>query len=729
MQRTVIAAVGSYLFSILGVIISISPSYGRIPEFLRDVAPILDKGGCSVAACHGKFGGRGGFQLSLLTLSPEDDYEPIVKGDKGRRVDLAHPEKSLFLLKPSGGVSHGGGERFPANSASYRTILSWLKAGAPFSDKDPRLTKLQVLPAKAELKGVGIPLQLKVVATYTDGSKRDVTGQAVYMSSNPGAIVVSDTGVVKGLHWGGGSVMARYLGVIAPGFITLAQAGKNTWPTIVNNNLIDRYIFNNLKSLNVLPSALSSDTEFLRRVTLDTLGRLPTSEEITAFIADHSPNKRTQKIDALLNDPGFADYRAMRLADLLRVNPRKIGYNSLSDRSAYLFYEWIWKSVTINQPWDRFTRDILTARGSIYQNGPAAFYRIERAPNDRMETIGQAFLGVRMACARCHKHPFDRWTTDNYWNFAAFCDKVAERPGRLQDEAVIVYAQEQKLINQSVNGKNKGKPAPPTYLGEKEPAPESKDMISDMADWIISHKNPFFARATINRLWSWYFGEGIINPVDDMRSTYPESVPGLLDALAGELINRKYDVKQIIRLILTSRTWQLSSLPNSSNLLDDRYFSRSYPRPMPAQVFLDMVNQATGAKETFSSYAERASAVQAAAPISNYFLDSFGQSHREYLADLNPKLEPNIVQTLHMINSSYIDNKIRGGGTMGESLKANPKEAGLIKALYLKTLSRPPTPAEIARETAIMGKAKDRNSAAQDLLWALVSSREFYFNH
>jgi hypothetical protein len=698
-------------------------------EFLRDIAPILDRSGCSTAQCHGKFGGRGGFQLSLLTLSPEDDYDPIVTGGRGRRVNFARPEESLLLLKATGTISHGGGERFAVNSPQYRTLLRWIRQGAPFPATDPRLVSLKIVPKQVVLTKAGKPLPLKVFATYTDGTSRDVTRQTVFQSTDPGVIGVNDSGALTGLRWGGGAVMGRYLGVIAVSFATLPQVRKGTYPAVAVNNVIDKCVFDNLKHLNVVPSPLCNDAEFLRRVTLDTLGRLPTLDEMNAFAADARLDKRARVIDALLDRPEYVDFRTMRLADLLRVNPRKLGYTNASDRAAELYYEWIWNSVRANQPWDKFVHELLTARGSTCQVGPAAFYRVETAANDRMENIGQAFLGVRMSCARCHKHPFDRWTTDDYWNFAAFTNKIQLGGGKLYDESVVYYEPNAQLRNQSVNGRNKGKIAPPTFLGEKQPAPDSKDEIASLADWVTAPNNPFFARATMNRMWSYYFGRGIIQPVDDMRVTSPESVPGLLDALAKLLVDSKYDTKQVTRQILNSRAYQLSSIPNVSNKQDDHFFSHFAPRPMPAQVLLDIVNQATAAREQFTNFPERSRAVQASIPVGNSFLDAFGQSHREFLTDLNPKLEPNLVQTLTMINSNYIENKVRNGAAVAEIVKTTKSDEDLIRACYARTFCRQPNATELTKAQGLLQQAKDRKEGAQDLLWALVTAREFYFNH
>ncbi len=707
------------------------PSVPARVEFLRDVAPILDRGGCSGSQCHGKFGGRGGFQISLLTLSPEDDFEPIVYGARGRRINFTAPEKSLLLLKAVGAAPHVGGKRFAIGSYQYNTLLRWIKQGAPFEDKDPRLTTLRVVPDKLQLAKARMPRQLKVMATYTDGSTRDVTRQTAFQSTNGAVLDVSQNGVVNGLRWGGGAVVVRYLGTVAACFVTLPQVRKGAYPETPNNNIVDKYVFDNLKQLNVVPSSLSDDTEFLRRVTLDTLGRLPSPDEVVAFQADGSPTKRAKMIDSLLERPEYVDFRTLRLADLLRVNPRKFGNGNgaLADRSAVLFYDWIWNSVAQNQPWDQFVHDLIEARGSTYQNGPANFYRVERGANDRMENIGQAFLGVRMSCARCHKHPFDRWTTDNYWNFASFMGKVNARGGKLNNEEIIGYDGGARVVNQSVNGKNRGRIAPCTYLGETEPAKETPDMIASLADWMIDTKNPFFARATVNRLWSYYFVRGVIHPVDDMRATTPESVPGLLDALAKEMVDHKYDMKYVTRLILNSRTYQLSAVPNASNEKDDRFFSHYFPKAMPAEALIDAVNQATGAPEKFGSFPERSRAVQAEVPNGSQFLSAFGQSHREFLADIDPKLEPNLVQTLMMINSPYIENKIRQGTTVNNEVARSDTDEALVRGLYMRTFCRPPNPTELSKSVAILKLTPDRHEGAQDLLWALLSAREFFFNH
>lgn len=709
------------------------------PQFLRDIAPILDKKGCSVAGCHGKFGGRGGFQLSLLTLSPQDDYDPIVRGARGRRINFVEPEKSLFLLKATGKVPHGGGQRFPVDSPEYRAIRDWIAAGAPFdTEKDPKLAALTVLPREAILPRVGAKQTLKVYARFTDGTVRNVTAYANYEVKDTAIASADEKGVVTGKRWGGTAVIVRYLGTVQASFLTLPREDKKPYPKVTRFNVVDEFVYDNLKKMNVVPSRLTTDREFIRRVTLDLCGRLPDADEIETFVSDKTPDKRAKLIDKLLDSPEYVDLRTLRLSDLLRIHPRNLGNNIGGERSAALFTEWVRDAVRDNMPYDRFVKGIVLARGSTYKNGAANFYRVDRSPEDRMETVGQAFLGLRMSCARCHKNPFDRWTTDDYWNFAAFLGKVGTRGGMLDNETEVFYNAGGRVVNQSVTGK-RGQVAEPTFLGEPEPlrlaVEKSGGKIDDVnvlerfADWVASPENPYFAKATVNRLWGNYMGRGIIDPVDDMRATTPPSVPGLLDALAKDFVRSGYDIRQLTRVIMNSRAYQTASEVNPTNKLDDRFFSRFYPRPMLGQVFLDVLNQATGNYDRFGDFPVETKAAQLTLPVGSYFLDTFGRAHREFLADLEPKVEPTLVQTLHILNSPYISGKVNAGnGTVAALVKdKNISDEQLVTRLYLKTFCRPPSPKEMAAALKHLKDAPKRDEAAQDLMWALISAREFYF--
>ncbi len=701
-------------------------------RFLKDIAPILDKQGCSVGMCHGKFGGQGGLNLSLLTLNPETDYEPIVHHNRGRRINLLEPDQSLFFLKPTGQVPHEGGLRFDPNSENALKILRWIEAGAPFSDDEPRLRKLEVEPSTFVLADVGQIAQLKVLAYFSDGSVEDVTEKAVYESKDAPVAEVSPTGEVASVRWGGTAIIARFLGVVDAAFVTIPRASKTDTLSedekFKPNNFIDEFVLEKLEKLNIRPSALTTDDAFMRRVYLDTIGRLPTPDEIKAFLNDTDPYKRTHLIDMLLDTPEWVNLRTLKLADMLRIHPRTLGNGAFGERGATLFHEWVHEAVETNAPYDKFVRELITARGSTFQHGPTNYYRIERQPAGRAETTAQVFLGIRLSCARCHKHPFDQWTTDDYWNFAAFTGKIRTQGGELYNEQVISYNPNGRVINQSVEG-NRGQVAQPTFLGgESLSANYQGDILQVLADWMTSSTNPYFAKATVNRIWSHYFSRGIVDPVDDMRATTPPSVEGLLEALADAFVQSGFDTKHVIRLILNSRTYQLSAEPNETNQLDDRFFSRFYPRPMMAQILLDVLNDVTETEERYGRYPAGTRSVELPLPVSSRFLSLYGRSSREFLGDLDPKLEPTLTQALHMINSSYIHKKLRSsGGVLTRLMKAKLNNRELINELYLTTLSRFPTDTEFESAKAYLAESPKRRPGSEDILWALISSREFIF--
>ena len=701
-------------------------------KFLKDIAPILDKQGCSAGMCHGKFGGQGGLNLSLLTLNPESDYEPIVHHNRGRRINLLEPDQSLFFLKPTGQIPHEGGLRFDPNSEEALTILRWIEAGAPFSDDEPRLQKLEIEPSSFVLSDVGQTAQLKVRAHFSDGSVEDVTEKAVYESKDAPVAEVSPNGEVTSVRWGGTAVIARFLGVVDAAFVTIPRVSETDATSqeseFTPNNFIDEFVLAKLKKLNIRPSALTTDDVFMRRVYLDTVGRLPTPDEIKAFLSDTSSDKRSDLIDMLLDTPEWVHLRTLKLADMLRIHPRTLGNGAFGERGATLFHEWVHDAVTENRPYDAFVRELITARGSTYQHGPTNYYRIERQPAGRAETTAQVFLGIRLSCARCHKHPFDQWTTDDYWNFAAFTGKVRIQGGELYNEQVISYNPRGRVINQSVQG-NRGEVALPTFLGGESLAPNYQgDVLQVLADWMTSSTNPYFAKATVNRLWSYYFSRGIVDPVDDMRATTPPSVEGLLEALADAFVESGFDAKHVIRQILNSRTYQLSAEPNETNQLDDRFFSRFYPRPMMAQVLLDVLNDVTETEEKYGRYPAGTRSVELPLPVSSRFLSLYGRSDREFLGDLDPKLEPTLTQALHMINSSYIHKKLRNSnGVLTRLIKESPDDGKLITELYLGTLSRFPTDEEFETAKFYIAESPKRRAGCEDLLWALLSSRSFIF--
>lgn len=726
-------------------LVLVGPAWSQEPRsgttFLRDVAPILDRRGCSTSGCHGKNGGAGGFQISLLTLAPEEDYDPIVKGDGGRRIDLKDPENSRFLLKPTGGDGHKGGVRFKEGSPEYRAILQWIREGASFRTEEPRLANLVVEPRNA-VAAVGSDIALRVTAHWSDGVKQDVTRMAVYSSSDEPVAIVSPEGKVHGVRWGATSIQVRFLGVARAAFVAFPRpGGKVAHQENASSGFIDDLVFSNLHNLNVIPSETAPDGLFCRRVYLDALGVLPTPTELSMFVGDPASDKRSRLIDALLERPEYVDLQTLRLADLLRLNPAKAKDDvTFGMRSIVLFHDWLRDSVAANRPWDRIVREILLSRGKEFENGPANFWTIERQPQDRAETAAQVFLGVRLMCARCHKHPFDRWTTDDYWDFSAIFAKMRLQSARRGfQQSVIVYDGDAKLKNESVTGSRKGQWARPALLGSKPFTEEQlkEDVLRQFADWAIAPENPYFARAAMNRLWNTYLGRGLIMPVDDIRETSAEYVPGLLDALSREFTNRKYDLKAMTRLILNSRAYQLSSRPNPSNALDDRFFSRSHARPLSAQVMLDIINNATGIDERFVGHGSPAGNgdfgvarfVQFPVPYPrNNFLQVFGASRRTVLADVCPKLEPSISQALHLMNSGYVNGKIGGGKFVRDMMAPELTERAIIEASYLRTFCRLPTEAEVKLALDLRRKSTDRRMWVEDLLWGLITSREFLFN-
>ena len=665
-------------------------------------------------------------------MNPESDYAPIVHHSRGRRINLIEPDQSLFFLKPTGQIVHEGGLRFDPSSDEALTILRWIEAGAPFSEDEPRLRKLEIEPSTFVLSDVGETAQLKVLAYFSDGSVEDVTEKAVYESKDTPVAEVSPTGEVTSVRWGGTAVIARFLGVVDASFVTIPRVSKtdvaSQAPEFTPNNFIDEFVLAKLKKLNIRPSALTTDDAFMRRVYLDTIGRLPTSDEVKAFLADTGPDKRSKLIDTLLDTPEWVNLRTLKLADMLRIHPRQLGNGAFGERGATLFHEWVREAVAQNRPYDAVVQELITARGSTYQQGPTNYYRIEQQPAGRAETTAQVFLGIRLSCARCHKHPFDQWTTDDYWNFAAFTGKVGVRGGELYNEQVIYYDPTGRVINQSVQG-NRGEVALPTFLGgESLDADYQGDVLQVLAEWMTSSTNPYFATATVNRIWSHYFSRGIVDPVDDMRATTPPSVEGLLEALADDFVQSGFDTKHVIRRILNSRTYQLSAEPNETNQLDDRFFSRFYPRPMVAQVLLDVLNDVTGTEEKYGRYPLGTRSVELPLPVSSRFLSLYGRSDREFLGDLDPKLEPTLTQALHMINSSYVNKKLkRSDGSLSRLIQAKLKDQELINELYLSTLSRFPTDAELQTAEAYIAESPKRRAGCEDLMWALISSRSFIF--
>lgn len=720
-------ATRAWLLAMLACVAARAQEAERPVYFVRDITPIFSRQGCSAAPCHGKISGQGRLKLSLMTLAPTMDFEVLEP-----LVNLKNPEQSLLLLKPTHQVDHGGGRRFSTRSTEYQTILKWIEQGCRNPSREALPTRLFVKPERFVFEAEDDQGEITVSCEFADGSVENVTDRTRFIAQDEAIASVTPKGYVRGQRWGTTAIMCRYAGITKPVFISIPrpkQPEDDQIPLVKPRSLIDTLVFNNLKWLGLRPSQPCDDYAFLRRVSLDLVGALPEPEEIKQFVADQAPSKRDKAVDRLLDDPRFVDVRTLRLGDMLRVNPRKLANGPLQDRAAMVFDTWLRDTVRNNTPYDQVVYRLLTAEGSSMLDGPVNFYRVERSPQDRAETVAQAFLGVRLACARCHNHPFDRWTTDDYWEFSAFMAKVKERPGELYNEGVLYHDNNAKLNNDSVTSANKGKVAVPTLLGGSpvEPQP-GLDYLQTLADWVVAPDNPYFAEATVNRVWSHLMGRGVIDPVDDMRVTSVSAVPALLKVLAGQFVKDGYNVKDLVREIVCSQTYQLASDVNSTNLLDQKFFSHYQPKQMLAQVLLDAINDACGTADGYGTFPLGTRATSLPLPIRNEFLDKFGRSDREFLASLDPHVEPTLPQTLMMINSPYINAKVAAPrGTVAQLLKQNLNDRQVIDELYLRTFCRPPTPAERDKLTAYIQEVGNRREALEDILWSLITSREFLF--
>lgn len=707
---------------------------GRPVYFVRDVAPIFDREGCSGGACHGKFGGgQGRLALSLMTLAPTTDFavlEPL--------VDLKNPEQSLLLKKPTKQVEHGGGRRFKIGSGEYQTLLQWIQQGCRNPKREALPVALEVRPERFVFGPDNASGRIQVFCRFADDSVEDVTERTRFISRDEDKVTVSPKGYVTAERWGVTAVICRYVGLVKPVVVSLPRPsaeGDPPPPKAETGNIIDALVVKNLQWLNLNPAPTCDDYAFLRRISLDLVGALPTPEEIRGFVGDKDPKKREKLVDRLLADERFVALRTLRLGDMLRVNPRKLANGPLEQRAALVFDDWLRAAVASNEPYDRFAKELLGADGSPMLNGPANFYRVETTPQDRAETVAQAFLGIRLACARCHNHPFDRWKTDDYWQFSAFMAKVRDRGGELYGERVIYHDDDATLRNQSVTSENKGKVAVPTFLGGPSLPKEqfTGSYVQALADWITGPDNPYFAKATVNRVWSHLMGRGIIEPVDDIRETSVAAVPALLQLLADQFRRDGCDVRRLVRTIVLSKTYQMASDSDATNRLDNQFFSHYQPKQILPQVLLDAINTACGTVDRYGNYPLGTTSValplfmRGGSPALD-FLDKFGRSDRQFLATLDPHVEPTLPQTLHMINSAFINQKLAApGGVVAKLIKSVPDDGQVVEELYLRTLSRPPSEAERAKVLAYLKAADDRREAVEDLLWALISSREFLF--
>jgi hypothetical protein len=695
----------------------------RAYHFENDIMPLFSRFSCNSAGCHGKAEGQNGFKLSVFGFDPPADYAALVKEARGRRVFPAAPEHSLLLRKVSGAVPHGGGVRLARGTAGYETLRGWIAAGMPYGAASaPHVEVIRLEPRQRRLAMRGRQ-QLRVVARYSDGQEVDVTRFARFQTNNDALAAVSAGGLVTaGDVPGEVAVMAGFMGAVDTfrALVPRAEPIAN-YPRLPENNFTDRLVTQKLKQLNILPSEIAGDAEYMRRVYLDVIGTLPTAAEARRFLADRRPDRRARLVDELLQRPEFADFWALKWADLLRVDRQALGH-----KRAYAFYRWIRQSLADNKPLDRFARELLTAEGPLNEVGPANFYKVVNQPGEAASTLSQVFLGVRIACAQCHHHPFDRWSQTDYYGMEAFFTPVSVR-NTPRGEVLLAAG------DRPTRHPRTGEAIFAHALGTKVPsASPSGERRLVLARWLTAPDNPWFARNLANRAWAHFLGRGLVEPVDDVRATNPPSNPELLDALARYLVENKYDFRRLVRLITASRVYQLSSRPNRTNGDDAQNYSRAVFKRVDAEVLLDMVCQTTGVGEKFPGVPAGARAIQLwDSKVPHYFLKLFGRPVRASACECERSHEPGVAQVLHLMNSPEVHGKLtHAAGTVARLVKRQPADGPLVEELYLTFFSRFPTAKEKAAAVDYLRKdTGERRQAAEDLAWSMLNSLEFIFNH
>jgi len=708
-------------------------------SFVNDVAPVLTKAGCNSGACHAKAGmGQRGFRLSLLGFEPQEDYEHIVKEGRGRRVFAVAPEQSLLVLKAANIVPHGGGKKLDPASDGYRTLVRWISEGMPFGkDTDPKLVSIEVQPSRGIMK-LKSRQQLKVLAHFSDGAVRDVTHAALYEPNDKSMAETDEDGLVASLDIPGNvAVMVRYSGLVSvfSASLPLGAPVENVPPA---KNFIDDLVFANLRQLGVPPSPLCDDATFLRRVSLDIAGRLPTVEETDSFMAGTAPDKRDRVIESLLGSPDYADYFANKWTALLK-NKR----DDAADITAnFAFHSWMRDSLLANKPYDQILREILGSTGTIISNPPVAWYKRVKEPNQQLEDVAQLFLGVRMQCAQCHHHPFERWSQHDYYSLSAFFTQIGRKPTAIAGEDLIFY---KRGIAQAENKKTR-LPVKPAALGGPalDIAPDEDPRLR-LADWMGAKSNPFVAKSLVNRYWKHFFKRGLVDPEDDIRDTNPATNPELLDALAKHFLDSGFDLKAVVRVITRSSAYQLSEMPNAHNAVDRQNFSHWYPKRMSAEVLLDAIDQLTGAK---SDYADLPAGTRAISlPDNSYnraspFLKVFGRPEGASVCECERVQSSSLAQSLHLMNAADVKAKLTASGGRAERLaNATAPDREKIRELYLAAFSREPRAEELQTNEAYLAKPrtdaqgrpldplKARRDAFEDILWALINTKEFLYNH
>ncbi len=714
-------------------------------EFRRHVLPVVSRSGCNTGACHGALAGKGGFKLSLNGYHPAGDYQSITRAARGRRVELADPGRSLILTKPTTTVRHKGGRRIDPDSREYRVLAGWISAGAEGpSDSDSQLVSVDVLPDSVRLKQ-GDQQQLIVSAKYSDGRQEDVTQWSKFSSSDETVAKVDDDGQLTVIGHGDGAIVVWFSSQIVLSRLSVPfanQVAQEVYQEADRRNFIDDHVLEKLSQLNIEPSPRANDSEFLRRAFLDTIGLLPTAAETEAFLNDSREDKRDRLIEHLLTRPEFNDYWAHRWSDLLLVNGRRLRPDALK-----AYYNWIREQVADNAPWDQMVRDVVTATGSSIEEGATNFYALHQDPENMTENVSQAFLGLSIGCAKCHNHPLEKWTNDQYYAMANFFSRVKAKgwggDARNGDGVRTIFIASQGDLIQPLTGVAQR----PTPLdGEPLPLDHTGDRREYLADWLTSPQNSYFGRAIANRVWAAYFGQGIVQPVDDMRVSNPARNEPLLAALSDYLVEHRFDLKSLMREILQSETYQRSSGTLPSNEADRHFFSRYFPRRLSAEVLLDAIAQVSEVPTEFNQIAydgadfektedyplgTRAIQLHDSAVVSR-FLTTFGRNERDITCDCERSNTPSMVQVLHINNGVTINERLRADGSCVKTAIADelPTEQ-VIRQAFLSALARQPTQDELERLVDVFQQASEgeRSTVIEDLYWGIMSTREFLFNH
>jgi hypothetical protein len=705
-------------------------------SFEHDVIPVLSKAGCNQGACHASQYGKGEFKLSLFGFAPEKDHPQFVRAWQQRRVSFVQPEQSLILKKATLAVSHGGGQRFRTDSFEHELLLAWLNGGAVGpAKKSAHVVDLEVTPTERVYK-VGESQQLNLIATYSDGIKRDVTHLAIYDSMGEGVASIDKHGLVEAIGPGQAPIMIRFQGQAKVSNVLVPRDQTVDLSKFTVKNSVDKLVKQHWQRLSLKPAEVCSDEVFLRRAFLDSIGTMPTKEKSAAFLASKAPDKHEQLVDELLGLTGdskrdiytseWSAYWTLKWGDLLRNNRNKVG-----DGGMWAFHNWIRESLRSNKPVDQFVREIITAQGSIYANGPANYFKIATKAEDLAETTAQVFLGVRMQCCRCHHHPFEVYSQADYYGMAAFFTRVGTKAsadfGAFGRDSIVMI----KNSGSIKHPRTRKTMQPTPLLGKPVALDDVRDFRRPLADWLTSKENKMFSRNIVNRMWGYYMGTGLVESIDDMRATNPPSIPALLDGLAHDFAEGGFDLKQLMRSIMTSQVYQLSSTPLPENVADTRFYLHYNVKRLPAEVLLDAIDDACGTQERFTGVPLGTRAIEL--PDSNYasyFLDTLGRPKRVVACECERTGDPNLAQVLHILNGDLIQRKLTDkNGRIAKLIKAKTETDAAIQEMYLATFCRQPTQAELEHARKFLSTSKSMQMGYEDILWALMNSREFLFNH